>query len=1121
MKNLRCLDNRDCSINISYMPDGMKELTCLQRLGVYYVGNKKGSQIEELGNLNLLGGRLELDGLGNVGGLEEAKSANLKQKRKLLSLALFWSWCPDISRSEQELTQQHEEVLEGLEPSSSLKELVIRKYMGEMISPSWLMKLRNLVRIRIWACGRCERIPSLGKLPNLKVIELWDMHGVKGFDDDEFPGLQELNISRCYKFVSLPNNLPNLVKLDIDEADDLVSFPSNLPELMVLILKGCEKLTSLSSNIRKLRSLHLEGCRNLTSLPNDLQKLESLYLEGCQNLTSLPGQRLVLVIQMRMKTKTETKTGMRMRSDDWCDIMGSNQKLDQTARTIDAILSALVSDVSASLASIAFQEFRRLQSLKADVIALKETYRKIQAVLSDSEVTLNKEKSVETWLKSLRSASLEVENILDDVRADAMLQRLHSKLGGGIKYKVRTFFSSNRNPLMVRTRVANKVKTIRKKLEVIDVEKSRYHLNSNAGVVVESTNMKETTSLEPAFEIYGRDEEVKMVVEKICSEHIIREDIGRVRVYAIWGMGGMGKTTLAQLVYNHERVKKHFDLQSWVYVSNEFQVKKLTKGIIESIDNIACLLSELDAMQEYLKKRLVGKRFFIVLDDVWIEERTEWDELCKALKFGAEGSTVMVTTRNEITSRMMAKFPGFQHHLGCLSEDESWSLFKNLAFAPGSGIREGESIRELEFIGKELVKKCKGLPLAVKTLGGLMWSKSSVSAWQNVKDNDVWQLQEIGILPALKLSYDNLLPHMKCCFVYSCLFPKGYEMGKDLLVELWMVNGFIPPRGQDDLYVIGEEIFYCLVSRSFLQDVQQEKRHYSDSDSDLVCKMHDLMHDLGRYLMRHEYCFVKPGKDLIIPNEVEVLHLSSSYPGNMVNQISNHAYLRVLRLDRLKVSTLPESICKLKHLRYLSISHSEIESLPKSIIYLQNLQVLLLRGCWRLQKLPKRMKYMRNLRCLDNRGCDTLEYMPVGIEELGCLRRLGVFVVGKVDGAHIRELGNLNLLGGRMKLEGLENVGGLKEAKSANLKHKTNLTHLTLRWSSDGESEERDYDEEIVEVLEPNSNLKELYIRGFMGKMISPSWMIKLRNLVKIEFRGCERCESIPSLGKLHSLKSA
>ncbi|KAJ9559306.1 hypothetical protein OSB04_013920 [Centaurea solstitialis] len=1068
--------------------------------------------------------------------------------------------------------------------------------MGK-ICPSWMMKLRNLVKIKFWWCDRCESIPPLGKLPCLKVIDLHFM-AISCLDDDEFPSLQELTMQHCHLLVSLPSNLPTLEELTLVDLPGLVSLPNNLPKLTRLNIGYCPELHCLPNGLKELTFLRIGNSEELQrrckkekgiQASNEFKKQNKFGLLKKQKSNKCVAwvdetnefkvkiitkeeifinkrecklrHSYVMQVDLQNKMRDECSKAISRGAERniqlakrWQEYLSPNINSDVYLKRshgyysrrakerimADGLISGLVSDVLKTLASTAFQEFTRLRRLEVDVSALRDTYESIQAVLADAEVKQREQEAVKVWLNRLRSASLELENILDDVVADAMLRKLRHELDWRIKYKVRAFFPSNRIPLLDRIRVANKVKAIRRKLEVIDAEKSRYQLTSNAGFVVnDTTNMEETTSLVPVFEIYGRDEEVMTVVENICSKDTIGDDIEGVRVYAVWGMGGMGKTTLAQLIYNHERVKAHFELRAWVYVSNDFQVKKLTREISESIDKTPCELSQLDAMQVALQNKLEGKRFLIVLDDVWIEERTKWDELSKALNSGAEGSIVMVTTRNETTSRMIAKVPEFQHRLGCLSEDESWSLFKKLAFAPGSK-SEGENIMELESIGKEIVKKCKGLPLAVKTLGGLMWSKNSVSSWQRVKDNDAWEeLQEDGILPALKLSYDNLLPNVKLCFAYSCLFPKGYEMRKNLLIELWMANGFIPSRGQANFYEVGDEIFYCLVSRSFLQDVQEY------GHDDLVCKMHDLMHDLGRYLMRCDYFFIEACKDLISPDDAEVLHFSSScpnvsfadqdlkrlrslrslfivvgeYESNMFSQLSKHVYLRVLYLDGINVSPLPESICKLKHLRFLSVCRSRIESLPESIICLQNLQVLLVKHCRNLLKLPEGMRYMKNLRCLDNEECDRLDCMPVGIKELGCLTRLGLFVVGEKKGSQITELGDLNLLGGRLELRGLENVGGLEEAKSANLKHKTNLMSLVLHWRCFRGSEENVDDEDVVEGLEPNSSLKELDIRDYMGKMICPSWMTKLRNLVKIEFWWCLRCERIPPLGKLPSVK--
>ncbi|PWA42776.1 Disease resistance protein [Artemisia annua] len=704
----------------------------------------------------------------------------------------------------------------------------------------------------------------------------------------------------------------------------------------------------------------------------------------------------------------------------------------------DPITSALVSDMVGRLTSKAIQEYGLLRELKTDLSALEKTFKQIQGVLYDAEMRQTNEKGVEEWLKSLKSASLI-------------------------------------------WRIAQKVKNIRKKLDEVDANRSKFQLTPNttskddAGISGEISN-RETSSLVNLSKIYGRDEEKKMIVDKICNQDIgITHDNNDVRVYAIWGMGGIGKTTLAQYVYNHETVKKHFELKCWVYDSAVFDVKRIIKDICGSED------SGLDALQACLQNKLRGKKFFIVMDDVWIEnmDMEKWDELCKALSCGTKGSTVMVTTRIENTAQLMARTPELQHNVAVLSKEESWSLFKMIAF-PGGG-DQGENVRELERVGRQIVEKCKGLPLAVKTLGSLMSTKKWVNEWQLVNSKFVLEMQDNCILPALRLSYDSLLPHMKRCFAYCCLFSKGEKMSKDLLIELWMANEFIPSQGDVSLYLLGEEIFSCLVRRSFFQDVVEED-------------------DLKK---------LRSVRSMFVPSNID-------YTSN-IRQISNHVYLRVLYLHRIESSTLPKAICKLIHLRYLKISRSNITVLPESIINLQNLQVLILRECWKFRELPKGLRYMRNLQRLDARDCPELKRMPVGIAELTNLRRLSQFVVGKDDGPRIGELGNLNLLGWELILSGLENVGGLRDAKSANLKDKTNLKFLRLDWSWD---RSETFDSEVLEGLEPNSGLRELTISDYMGRVISPIWMVKLVNLTSIGFYDLRRCDHLAPLGKLPGLKS-
>ncbi|KAJ0811057.1 putative virus X resistance protein-like, coiled-coil [Helianthus annuus] len=820
----------------------------------------------------------------------------------------------------------------------------------------------------------------------------------------------------------------------------------------------------------------------------------------------------------------------------------------------DVGVAVLVKEVVRILGSVANQEFTLLRGLEGDISSLKDDFEQIQAVLQDAEEKRVKNNAVEVWLKRLRSASLEAENVLDEISTEALLQSLHKQRG--FKPRVRAFFSSNHNKYMTRVRIAHKVKDIRSKLDVINSERFKLDLTPSAPtshvddteVVGQMLPDRETSSvIHDTSVIMGRNEERDMVIGDICNKDIGKHENGEVRVYGIWGMGGLGKTTLAQLVYNHETVNQYFDLKCWVYVSENFQVKDIMKKIIESIDKSGCTLTQLQTLQESLQSKLRGRKFLIVLDDVWAEEneKAKWEELSKTLSCGAEESIVVMTTRLQTTTRRMAKVPELQHKLGCLSEDDAWLLFKKLAFAQG---REGGDTSELELIGRGIVEKCKGLPLAVKTLGSLMWSKSSTHYWQHVKDNNLWEFEEINMLPAiLKLSYDNLLPHLKRCFAYCCLFPKGYPITKGELTMLWVANGFIPAKRGNNLYRLGEEIFNCLVWRSFFS-VKANSQH-----DEYV--MHDLMHDMARHVMGDDCLVIEPGKEVIIPNGV--LHLSSSCPdyqfspqelgkltslrsvfmfGEMyydcnIGQIFNHVQLRVLYLCGVDMNTLPESVCKLKHLRYLNLSHSRIKFLCESIIYLQNLQMLLLKKCGALEKLPRGLRCLRNLQRLDITGCYSLSHLPRGIKELSSLRTLSFFPLHKSifpflnkSVAKIGELGSQNLLEGKLSIRGLAFVGGLSEAKSANLKCKTNLSDLALDWSEKAFPRRKQqmftYDEEVLEGLELNPCLKELKIHYYMGKVISPSWMVNLNKLVGICVSWCHNCECIPALGRLPSLRS-
>ncbi|KAL9344044.1 hypothetical protein Peur_064475 [Populus x canadensis] len=806
----------------------------------------------------------------------------------------------------------------------------------------------------------------------------------------------------------------------------------------------------------------------------------------------------------------------------------------------DAIVSALVSTIVGNLNSLFLREHGLAGGLETELENIKRTFRTIQGVLQDAEKKQWKSEPIKVWLSDLKDAAYVVDDVLDEFAIEArwLLQRRD------LKNRVRSFFSFGHNPLVFRQRMAYKLENVREKLDAIAKERQNFHLTEGAvEMEADSFVQRQTWSSVNESEIYGRGKEKEELINMLLTTS------GDLPIHAIRGMGGMGKTTLVQLVFNEESVKQQFSLRIWVCVSTDFNLRRLTRAIIESIDGAPCGLQELDPLQQRLQQKLNGKKFLLVLDDVWDDYGDRWNKLKEVLRCGAKGSAVMVTTRIEMVALRMATT--FVKHMGRLSTEDSWQLFQQLAF----GMRRKEERARLEAIGESIVKKCGGVPLAIKALGNLMRLKESEDQWIAVKESEIWDLREEAneILPGLRLSYTNLSPHLKQCFAFCAIFPKDEVMRREELIALWMANGFISCRREMDLHVMGIDIFNELVGRSFLQEV------HDDGFGNVTCKMHDLMHDLAQSIAAQE-CYTTEGDgELEIPKtarHVAFYNEAGASSSEVLKVLSLRSLLlrngalwngwgkipgrkhRALRLRNVRVEKLPKSICDLKHLRYLDVSGSEFKTLPESITSLQNLQTLDLRYCRELIQLPKGMKHMKSLVYLDIRGCYSLRFMPAGMGELICLRKLTLFIVGGENGRRISELERLNNLAGELSIADLVNVKNLEDAESANLKLKTALLSLTLSWHENGDylfgsrsfppSQQRksviqENNEEVLEGLQPHSNLKKLRICGY-GDSRFPNWMMKLNmtlpNLVEIELSTCDHCEQLPPLGKLQLLKS-
>ncbi|XP_049347736.1 putative disease resistance RPP13-like protein 1 [Solanum verrucosum] len=637
-----------------------------------------------------------------------------------------------------------------------------------------------------------------------------------------------------------------------------------------------------------------------------------------------------------------------------------------------------------------------------------------------------------------------------------------------------------------------------------------------------------STSVVDESDILGRQKEIEGLIDRLLSE-----DGKNLTVVPVVGMGGVGKTTLAKVVYNDENVKKHFDLKSWVCVSEPYDILRITKELLQEIG--LTVDNNLNQLQVKLKEGLKGKTFLIVLDDVWNENYKEWDDLRNLFVQGDVGSKIIVTTRKESVALMMGCGA---INVGTLSSEVSWDLFKRHSFEN----RDPEEHPELEEVGIQIAHKCKGLPLALKVLAGILRSKSEVDEWRDILRSEIWELQSCanGILPALMLSYNDLRPQLKRCFAFCAIYPKDYLFCKEQVIHLWIANGLVQQLHSANHY------FLELRSRSLFEKVRESSEWNLGE-----FLMHDLVNDLAKIASsnlcirleeieashmleqsRHiSYSMEKGNLEKLKPlYNLEQLRTLlplniQQYSFPQSKRVLHDIFPRLTSLRALSLShylnrELPNDLfIKLKHLRFLDLSGTFIKKLPDSICVLYNLETLLLSHCSYLKELPLHMEKLINLRHLDISKAHLRT--PLHLSKLKSLDVLvgANFILSGRGGFRMEDLGEVHNLYGSLSILELQNVVDRRESLKANMREKKHVERLSLEWSgsfADNSQTERD----ILDELQPNTNIKEVEITGYRGTKF-PNWLgdHSFHKLINLSLSNGKDCDSLPALGQLPCLK--
>ncbi|XP_028754370.1 putative disease resistance protein RGA1 [Neltuma alba] len=786
---------------------------------------------------------------------------------------------------------------------------------------------------------------------------------------------------------------------------------------------------------------------------------------------------------------------------------------------------AMIEAALETLSSLIQKELGLFLGVRGEMRRLSSVFTTIKAVLEDAEEKQFTDKALKNWLRKLRDAAYLLDDILDECSTHALYLECQDKV------QASCLCSFNLTYVKFRYKIAKKLKGISQRLDEVAEERTRFHLRET---VHERRNevmeWRQSTSIITQTRFYGREADKEKIVDFLVGDASNLEDVS---VYPIIGIGGLGKTTLAQHVFHDKRVVNHFELRIWVCVSEDFGLKRLSKAIIESATGHVCADLDLEPLQRRLQEVLGGKRYLLVLDDVWNEKQEEWDKLKSVFACGSKGASILVTTRLTTVARIAGTVS--PHQLSLLSENECWELFRQRAF--GS---EEEAREELMAIGREIVRKCKGVPLAAKTLGSLLRFQSNEKEWLRIKESEIWNLrqEEDSILPALRLSYLNLSAKLRQCFAYLALFPKDQRMSKKHVIELWMANGFISTNGGFEEKGDGDRVWNELYLRSFFMDV-----HMDEFDYDTWFKIHDLVHDLAQSVMGEE-CY--SGTFESGPLSERIHHLSIDDIDKFRNIWSSHLnkvkslktfimlkdyystantccdrLLKCYHLRALDLRFLNEvssSIDQLKHLRYLNLSKGEFTMLPDSICTLWNLQILNLNHCRFLKKLPNQLKCLKSLRHLHLNWCWSLSRLAPEMRQLTCLKTLSAYIVGVQEGFLLEEVGNLKLEG-TLSIKRLERVTSETDAKKAKLADKR-LNDLELYWRRNEQSQLQENEEKILEALQPHKQLKSLVVEGYLGTQL-PQWMINptLKDLISLRLKGCKNLVCVSCLAKLPSLK--
>ncbi|CAL4991112.1 unnamed protein product [Urochloa decumbens] len=608
----------------------------------------------------------------------------------------------------------------------------------------------------------------------------------------------------------------------------------------------------------------------------------------------------------------------------------------------------------------------------------------------------------------------------------------------------------------------------------------------------------------------------------------------------IHGITGSGKSTLAQYIFNYEKHEgQHFNSVMFILVPKTFRLGDIFRDMLRQIMRKQLSFrqkkrkqlsdsKDIESLQEELKKELKGKRFLLVLDDLRVddENQKELEILLDTLSGGESGSRVLVTAQRKDAAAALGAPEKNLWPIPDLGKKEYFELFMQHALQ-GAGDDVGEHKR----IGREIVEKLGRSPIAALYGGAIGNFDADVSR----------------------------------CFEYLSIFPRGYKLKQDELVCMWIAHGFVKINASDKLEDVGNHYFQELLAFSFMQ---VHKTFSGDKELKDEFTIHDLVHELAERVAGSDYFhrIYLNGSPKDIPPEVHHVFVETNNGPGIAENCPSLGNLRTLiiqlhctdtvhtdimelepmkrnhdlekafeclfrKLRKLRVLivilnnprhtevlSIPASIDQMKHLRHLgycyhswNIIHVHQLVLPSTFIKLYLMQTI------KAHTFPRRVTWPEDMANLIHlRHITALQSFP-NVSRLTSLKELLCLTVKEEQGCELKQLKDLNKLGGFLSIQCLGIVRSKEEAHEAKLAHKDGLNKLFLCFQARS-TKDPDVEAEVLEGLWPPKYLKELTISYYSGSSY-PSWMLSRQHpyacLRKLEFHKCSRLAYFPEDSEL------